>query len=66
MAVYIPSATNAAAKAARETTNAKIIQKIRDGVDKKKKSPRPDRRKVKRPGDKVRRGVSGNADKKNL
>ena len=66
MAVYIPSLTNAAAKAGRETSNAKIIQKINDDVQKKGSGRTVGKSNVKRPGNKVRRGVSGKVDKKNL
>ena len=67
MAVYIPSLTNAEAKkAGRETSNAKIIQKINDDVQKKGSGRTVGKSTVKRPGNKVRRGVSGKVDKKNL
>lgn len=76
MAVYIPSATNAAAKAAREMSEAQILQGINDGSGAKGKGKgkgkqgvpgsSKDNPNVKRPNDKVKKGVTGKAGKKDF
>ena len=69
IAVYIPSATNAAAAAGKEMRNAKIIQEIDDSAkpvgDKAGGGPAPTG-KAKQPAEKLKKGVTGKADKKDL
>jgi hypothetical protein len=69
IAVYIPSATNAAAAAGKEMRNAKIIQDIDDSAKpaggKSGDGPTP-AGKAKQPNEKLKKGVTGKADKKDL
>ncbi len=69
IAVYIPSATNAAAKAGREMREAKILQAIDDvgnspAAGGKSGNAETTNSKVKSPGDKLKKGVSGKIEPK--
>lgn len=65
MSVYVPSLTNAAAGAAREMSESRIVQPIDDGGRSGKAGSSgfvPSKGKVKRPGKKVRQGPTGKID----
>jgi len=68
IAVYIPSVTNAAAQAGREMRDAKILQAIDDlgngGGGGRKGNAETTNSKVKSPGDKLKKGVSGKIEPK--
>lgn len=69
IAVYIPSATNASAAAGKEMRNAKIIQDIDDSAKPAAGKPADGQAptgKAKQPAEKLKKGVTGKADKKDL